>query len=320
MRYNVQPSEYYAYCLWKPNRKVNIDNYLYSREGPRVFKLLNQPSDPNPIDDKLVFHQMCKAHAIPSPEILAAFTPTGNLLEFQSGGPPKRDLWVKPRIGLASEGAEHFRWQSGVFESDRGFRLRREDFCDYLATRARTESRTFLVQPALSNHPKLRTGANAYLATARLVTGLSTDGTVTPIFGHIYIFHHFAGTNQLLDRQVALIDVASGRLTWWPREIAGKKRWNRLDNNRSDGVRLLPDWHTVLRYTKVAHQACPSFVFVGWDAAFAEDGPVLLEGNANWSAGDYQRLSDEPLGCTKFADILATRLRDSEGLSFAAQH
>jgi hypothetical protein len=77
---------------------------------------------------------------------------------------------------------------------------------------------------------------------------------------------------------------------------------------------MLPDWDTVLRYTKTAHQACPNFVFVGWDAVFTEHGPMLLEGNVNWTASDYQRLRGEPLGHTKFADILATRLLDLEGL------
>ena len=131
---------------------------------------------------------MCKAHALPSPEILAAFTPTGKLLEFESGLPPKRDLFVKPRIGVGGDGAEHFRWRGVVFESDRGCRLRPEDLGGYLATRARTENRTLLVQPALSNHPELHIGANANLATARLVTGLSTDGDVIPIFGFFIYF------------------------------------------------------------------------------------------------------------------------------------
>jgi len=42
------------------------------------------------------------------------------------------------------------------------------------------EKRTLLVQPALSNHPELSIEANANLATARLVTGLSIDGDGIP--------------------------------------------------------------------------------------------------------------------------------------------
>ena len=110
MRYNVLPSEYLAYGLWRVDRKENIDNYLYTDEGPRIFKLLNRAEQGNPIDDKLAFHELCKAHAIPTPEILAAFTPGGRLLDFESGRPPRRDLFVKARASLGHDGAERFRW------------------------------------------------------------------------------------------------------------------------------------------------------------------------------------------------------------------
>src|SRR5262245_13750017 len=316
LRHNVVPSEYYAYGLWQPDRKVNIDNYLYAKEGPRLFKVLNRPSRPNPIDDKLTFHEMCKAHALPSPEILAAFAPTGKLLAFETGRVPKRDLFVKPRIGVGRNGAEHFRWHGAVFESDRYCRVRPEDLPDYLATRARTENRTLLVQPALSNHPKLCAGANAYLAPARVVTGLSSNGDVVPIFAHIDFFY-FAGINQKpAAPRKASIDMTSGRLMSAPREPYGAKSSNHQLGKDSDEGVVLPDWDTVLQHTKVAHQACSNFVFLGWDVAFTEHGPMLLEGNVNWTASDYQRLHGEPLGHTKFADILAMRLpRLSERLS-----
>ena len=299
IRHNIIPGEYFGYALWQPHRKLNIDNYLYGAEAPRLFKLLNRPLQPDPIGDKLLFREMCKTHALPSPEILAAFTPTGELLEFESGRPPRRDLFVKARVGSGSDGAELFRWQSVVFESDRGCRLSPEDLGGYLATRARTENRTLLVQPALSNHPDLPVAANADLATARLVTGFSQDADVIPIFG---FFSYFVQSDRVT--RVALIDVVSGRLMP-PRQ--GTMRLGHQVDIGPDVV-TLPDWEAVLRYTKVAHQACSNFVFVGWDAAFTEQGTMLLEGNANWAASEYQRLRGEPLGYTKFAEILATRL------------
>ena len=73
---------------------------------------------------------------------------------------------------------------------------------------------------------------------------------------------------------------------------------------------MLPDWETLLQQIKVAHQACSNFVFIGWDAAFTERGPMLLEGNANWCADVYQSWCGKPLGHTQFASILAERLRD----------
>jgi hypothetical protein len=306
IRHNVIPGEYYAYALWHPDRWANIDNYLYSKEGTRLFGLLNHPSQPNPIDDKLAFHEMCKAHAVPTPPILAAFAPTAELLKFESGRPPAQDLFVKPRMGLGGGGSERFRWQGMVFESNRGCRLRPEDLGDYLETRARSENRTLLVQPALSNHPKLGVDVNGALATARLVTGISLDGDVVPLFAFIYFGH----PNQIVAHgRVAVIDIASGRLMSTPQDFPGGQG-SEIDIGWGRHTCTLPDWETLLGHAKVAHQACSSFVFVGWDAVCTEHGPMLLEGNANWCADVYQSLCGKPLGHTKFASILAERFRN----------
>jgi hypothetical protein len=42
---------------------------------------------------------------------------------------------------------------------------------------------------------------------------------------------------------------------------------------------------------------------------------MLLEGNANWNASEYQLLSGEPLGHTRFADILEAHFRSIGELS-----
>jgi hypothetical protein len=314
VRHNILPGEYYAYALWRPERRMNIDNYLYSHEAARLFKLLNRPLQIDPIGDKLAFYEMCIATALPTPAVLAAFAPTGKLLGFQSGQPPERDLFVKPRVGLAGLGAERFRWQGGAFESDRGRCIRRQDLIEYLEARARTEERTLLVQPVLSNHPHLRVKTNEALATARLVTGQS-DGDVVAIFGFIY----FARSDHITAQHghVALIDVASGRVVRPPvPDGSGAKSSNPQAHNGSNDARMnqnpaliLPDWHAALRHAEVAHRLCSNIAFVGWDIAFTRDGPMLLEGNANWSGDEYQSLSGEPLGHTKFATVLAARLR-----------
>jgi hypothetical protein len=285
---------------------VNIDSYFYCNEAARLFKVLNRPSEPNPIDDKLEFYELCRAHALPTPAVLAAFAPTCKLLEFKTGQPPKHSLFVKPRSGFGGDGTERFYWDEGAFENDRGCRLAPEDFDRYLATRTRNENRTLLVQPLLSNHPGLR--IDGALVTARLVTGCADDGEVAAIFGFLYFARfddrratepwHFEG----------LIDVLTGRLILGPSQNSPGIIYRHRQVGSDDNAFTLPDWDAALTYAKLAHRICSNFAFVAWDVALTDRGPMLLEGNATWSPGTYQRLRGEPLGHTNFASILATRL------------
>jgi hypothetical protein len=145
------------------------------------------------------------------------------------------------------------------------------------------------------------------LATARLVTGLSSGGEVLPIFG---CFVYFAGNK---DRYVTLINVANGQLLP-PLELFSPSKASTEFLDFKD-LRLLPDWSAALRYSKTAHRACSDFIFIGWDLAFTEHGPMLLEGNTDWAADDYQRISGKPLGSTKFSEILERRIADLQGVS-----
>jgi hypothetical protein len=302
IRHNILPSEYYEYKLWQPDRRINIDNYLYQTDTPRLFKVLNRRLRVDPIVDKLAFYELCQTHGIPTPEVLAAFAPTGKLMDFRCGVPPQHDLFVKVRTGQGGLGAERFRWDRVLFQSNRGCRLSPDDLGGYLAKRARTENLTLLVQPALSNHPDLRADSNKPLATARLVTGRSIDGEVTPIFCFIL----FGLSDEIAAHTdcVTLIDVANGRFMPPPQDNP-VYQYRRFGSNDDC---TLPDWDVALRHVKAAHTACFNIVFIGWDLAFTPDGPMILEGNTNWSAGTYQSLRGEPLGLTKFADILAMQL------------
>jgi hypothetical protein len=302
-RNNIFPYEYYEYRLWQPDRRLNIDNYLYDREAARLFKVLNRQSEVDPIVDKLAFYELCKAYGIPTPEVLAAFAPAGKLVNFRSRLPPEHDLFVKGRAGQGGLGAERLRWDRILFQSSRGCRLRPEDLDGYLANRARAENLTLLVQPALSNHPDLGSDANEALATARLVTGRSVDGEVTPIF--CFVLFGLADKVTAHTDRVTLIDVTNGRFMPAPRQDNPAYQYRQFGANDAHG---LPDWDAALGYVKAAHNACLDFVFIGWDVVFTPGGAMILEGNTNWTAGTYQSLCGEPLGLTKFGDILATQL------------
>src|SRR5262249_28952052 len=146
-----------------------------------------------------------------------------------SGQPPQQDLFVKRCTGQGGLGAERFQWNRAFFKSNRGCRLRPEELCGYLADRARVEKSTLLVQPALSNHPGLRLDSNEALATARLVTGRSIHGEVTPIF----CFISFGLPDQITAQSniVTLIDVEDGRLMPPPQQGNLVYQYRRFGSN-----------------------------------------------------------------------------------------
>jgi hypothetical protein len=308
IRHNILPSEYYAYGLWRSDRRVNIDNYLYSNEAARLFKVLNRPSQPDPISDKLVFYQMCKAHDIPTPPVLAAFAPAGVLMDFQLSRIPQHDLFVKASAGKGSH-SERLRWDGLNFENNCGRQLKSEDLRTYLLNWARTKNRILLVQPVLSNHSILRVEPNGALATVRLVTGRSNNGQVTPIFS--FVLFGLGGQITAHSNRVTLIDVESGRLEPAPpRDNPGVSMYQ----YHQLGPCLLPNWEDILNRVVAAHHMCSNFVFVGWDVAFTQHGWMILEGNANWDAATYQTLRGEPLGHTEFANILETHLKERKNI------
>ena len=50
----------------------------------------------------------------------------------------------------------------------------------------------------------------------------------------------------------------------------------------------VPYWKEATELAIKAHKCFPSFHTVGWDIAITKDGPLILEGNGNWSACDFQ--------------------------------
>jgi len=50
-----------------------------------------------------------------------------------------------------------------------------------------------------------------------------------------------------------------------------------------------------------AHETLQGIPFIGWDVAFTDQGPLLIEGNQGFGAESLQVASGIPLGKTKFA-------------------
>ena len=132
-----------------------------------------------------------------------------------------------------------------------------------------------------------------------------------PLFGYIY----FARDDQItsLGNHLALIDIANGRLIDAPlKDNPGASIYDYRQPTSNETCACYQTGTQRSSQISLAHQVCAGFVFIGWDVAFTERGPIILEGNENWCADTYQTLNGKPLGCTKFADILAMRLKEDK--------
>ena len=72
--------------------------------------------------------------------------------------------------------------------------------------------------------------------------------------------------------------------------------------------RCLPDWDAALELTRHAHLAFDEFDIVGWDVAFTQKGPVIVEGNTASCVNLLQRPLDLGLAATRFGELLALNL------------
>src|SRR5262249_5928536 len=114
-------------------------------------------------------------------------------------------------------------------------------------------------------------------------------GRSIPIYASFYHARRGNGTQQW---PCSIVDVATG--------ITEARNLNRRY--------VLPDWEAGVRMALRAHSLCTNFVFVGWDIALTSEGPMILEGNKNWSAGDFQSVAKRPIGTTRFPEILEQQL------------
>ena len=67
-------------------------------------------------------------------------------------------------------------------------------------------------------------------------------------------------------------------------------------------------WQEAIDLVERAHRAFDEYVLVGWDVAFLEDGPVLVEGNRGPDIDILQRTARGPIGNGRFGELLAYNL------------
>ncbi len=307
----ISPKAYYMFRLFEPANRSRADRFLHryeSKSPARLFSAISRGSRcaSNLLGDKLMFHDHCVEVGTPTPRV---YFEIGSGEECDSDL-PACDLFVKPRRGRGGKGTQLWRYtSSGDYEDANHLRMTSRELLEQL--RRDAEQRPLLVQERLSNHVDVDLFCGPAFSTARIMTVFNESGLPEPVAavfrmgvgGAIVDNIHRGGIAAGVDLETgalgsaAALDVAVVRIEVHP------------DTHQRFVGRCLPDWSKALALVVNAHRHLAGRCVVGWDVGFTDEGPVLVEGNSSPCVNLLQRGLGEPLGNSRFAELLAYHLR-----------
>jgi len=323
-RHGIDPILYPTLELYRPERRHWADQAVSRFEiGSGMLKRLHKLR-PMPhgkrvnLGDKLAYHFCCRAHGLPSPQILIhAHKGDLNWLDAARESEIDRDLFIKPRH---SRGARNSLWlhriQPFSWRTMDGKIWSRDELFDYLRRHSRRQD--LLLQPMLANDRSVADLAQDSLIAIRIITCMDAAGT--PVITHAMLRAisklepNWSGKREF----AACIDLQSGRLgplcndkDLWPGCWSDR---HPVTGARVTG-RVLRAWPDIRALAIGAHQVFADRMLVGWDIALTPSGAVILEGNSYPDVHFLQRVHEQPIGMSPLGPLLlraldAARVRD----------
>jgi hypothetical protein len=177
-----------------------------------------------------------------------------------------------------------------------------------------TEWDNFVIQRRIRSHSDIvqLTGSEA-LQTARIITWVTPQGGIDVYltFFRIVVGANFYD-NGLSGNLIANIDPVSGRLTTATGASPNGIGFSVLTNHPKTGAPFaefqLPHWQEARKLAEHAAMLFLPLRTIGWDLALTDDGPLLLEGNAEWDPVNHLVVHAGPEHQLELADFL-NRLR-----------
>lgn len=314
VRGNFDPLSYYQQELYRAGGRADAAHYLTRLETKNgLLRALNtmreQPHAAREMGDKLLFEACCRQAGLAAAPVLLACGPEG--LKWRAArGALDRDLLCKPRHGRGARGVLVFRHVAReTYRAPNGDTVRLDALLERLVALGRAAP--VIVQPRLRNHADIADLAEQSLVTIRVLTCLDADGRPIATHGVLRILAKLEPRWPLNDELGVPIDPHSGRLGWLASDrlarCAFRYAYHPVSGQRVEG-RVLAAWQAVAALAVAAHRAFAHRVLIGWDIALTEDGPLLLEGNANPDVMFVQRAYGEGFGRSALGPLLESHL------------
>jgi len=328
---SILPPWYYIFELHDDGKRRRAGEYLHRFETKRfAYEFLRRTNGGEPLpavrstealSDKALFTGRCRDYQLPAIPVLMVLK-DGEIVQRDTNGSllPPIDLFIKLIRGTGGRGAERWSYRGdGRYEDSRGHVLSAAALVARLQVLTLTARKGYIVQPRLVNHRDIADLSNGALTTVRVMTCRNERGDYEVTNA---AFRMAQGANTVVDNFhaggiLAKADIGTGvlgRATDGALALGPGTGWCERHPDTGGQIlgRRLPLWPQVVDLVRRAHAtAFSDHVVIGWDVAILDDGPRLVEGNKGPDLDLVQRSHGEPLGNTRFGELLAYNLRRS---------
>ncbi len=295
VRHNITTDTFLHYKLWLPERKAILHEYLQRHEIATLLDWLNRHTDTSQIECKASFDTLCQENGIESTRNVAVIS--NHKVTLREGTSlPKRDLFSKTDGMFGGSDAQAWTYDpvSSTW-SDGQHRVVERQLLNVLETASAQKS--IVVQLSLTNHETMTRFSSGALCTFRVVTFKLPRGRA----------EHFRSVLRMPVGEMSVDNFGAGglaagiddqgRLTSAVKKGVVNESWNtHPDTNAPITGIQLPFFDEIVNCALNAHNLLTDIVSVGWDIAWTQHGPIIVEGNVSWGGDTLQIPSGIPLG------------------------
>jgi hypothetical protein len=256
---------YFAYYLFFPEF---YKNYLIISDDKeltyRIFESANIPQPITLIQFKNQLFYNSKKDIINDPEV--------NEIISRSSS---KSLFFKPTLGLGGRGIWVFNKENEIFKDKEGHALNAD-----LIRQKLSKDDNYILQEGIIQHKELNKIYPKAVNTFRIMTK-TEKGKVKIMFAMLRMGQ---GGNQLdnasLSGLVCKINIKTGEFDELGITGLQKTLTEHPDSKFKFKGYVFPYWDEIVSFITIAAQKIDDLGYIGWDLAYSESGPLIIEVNA----------------------------------------
>jgi len=259
--YDITGKDYDLLGFGEKNNRGLKKYYLQERTLKySLYKLLRQygkrlypPAEKVSLGDKEEFYRFCCREGIPTVPLLDPLKPL-----------PKKDLFIKPRVGKEGRGSEVWYYKNGYYKRSDGLKRSPAELHKEVSGYSEgLQENGMIIQPLMRPHKDLQVFYNRATPTIRILTYTDLKGRVTigPSMIRYNLKEAAITDNASTGGEVAPIHIAEGTV-------------------EKPHLLQIPFWQESCEMVTLAHEKMKDRILIGWDILVTDNGPLMLEGNS----------------------------------------